>query len=532
VDYQQNEREHRSCGPGSFNTFNRDLEDLLRTPAVKDKIISNLAEMDPEKARELAKVLLWSDSVFSLGLLGQLPRGLNFLVAFLDELGRQLQNVPPHLLREFAAEMGRALDTESIKALPRAYAPLLKSQGFTADEDSETIRLSREKKIRFLQKRIRDTDFGKIRSAFARQLELNYPVMESLVTTVVNDPVIFANLITILPPLLNNLAKTTASVLDQIDFPQEILASAAFNLLEDLEAEELGTIINSSCRLINDLHKGSAVLGGAEPRFRAVLQNFFEKILHNVNEAEAAGAILALGEDLEVIFCAAADTAAHRPELQGKMLSALLLGFGAGLRGFTYLLEQVSRMSPQHYGNIVRQLAEEDFAESGKMINALVRLTNRVLDENPTLVENTLAGLYRSLDRAELQSLLRKLLQQAEAFPADENLLELFPPRETAEILNSGLASYNRKLVREPIKDGRSFSPYLEHLDQEELSRALLLTSSRLSGALAAHPRLARSIIKSLFKVLFGALKGSLRRTPKLQAKHFGDNKAPQERQK
>lgn len=114
--------------------LNSSLEELLKSPDAKDLAIAHLEYLEPEKGRELARMLLWTDSAFSFGLLGQLPRGLNFATAFLDELGQQLQKVPPHLMREFVAEMGRNVDTASIMALPRAYAPLLRSKPVSSGE--------------------------------------------------------------------------------------------------------------------------------------------------------------------------------------------------------------------------------------------------------------------------------------------------------------------------------------------------------------------------------------------------------------
>lgn len=574
----------------------RVLRELLRTPAVKEMLAISLKDSNPEIARELVKAMLWSDSVFSFGMLGQLPRGLNFLVAFLDELGRQLQNLPPHLLREFAFEMARSLDTESLRALPRAYAPLLTTLagedtatrqrlldkaaetlngllglsartvdslardgsppegdalegkgidpvvlghlitslfewlGRSAGKDPEMIRLSQERKSRFFEETIRAADFGKIRSAITRQAKVNHPVTESVVTAIVSDPVIFANLINILPPLLNNLLKGTANALARIDFPPEILASAVFNLLGDLEAEELGEIVNNLSRLINNLHEGSAVLGREEPRFRPVLQSFLEKALQSVDETQAARALLALGEDLEVVLCVAADTAAEKPELLEKMFSALLLGFNANLRGFTYLLEQLNELPPHLYSHVAQELDKKDFNEIGKLINNLLKLTNRILAENPFLVENALATLYRSFDQGELRSLGRTALQQGAAFAANENLLQLFPPEETGKALNACLTSYNQKLAREPDQVGELLGLYLSHLNPEELSRALLLTSGQLSQTLSENPQLSKSVIKSFFTVLRGAIKGSLRRKRKSQVSHAPESRSMQGR--
>lgn len=473
-----------------IKTFNRNLEELLQTPEVKDRIIANLEYLEPEAARELARVLLWSDSAFSFGLLGKLPQSLNFTFAFLDELGRQLQNVPPHLLREFIAEMGRNIDIKSIRALARTYAPLFVTLDLSANDDPEVIRRNRDKKIRLFQNAIRTADFGKIRKEITRQADLNYPVMEEIVATIVSDPLIFANLINILPPLINHLLKGTVRALEEIDFPPEILASAVFNLLNDLDAEELGTIINHTSSLINKLHEGSAVLGQSEPRFRTVFETFLEKALINFDEKETAAAIVALGEDLEVIFSVAADTATMKPELPAEITPAFLEGFTAALRGLTYLLDQLSQLPSQSYENYYRGFEVTAYSETARLINALVRLNNRVLSENPALLAKCLGEFSQALDQAEI-----------------------------AHLLNNGLIYYNHVLSEEPVQQKTKALSILQQLDQDVLSRALLLTSGRVSAALAGNPRLSRSLLKAIFRVIGGLIRGLFKRERRVEGR-------------
>ncbi|MDZ4131657.1 MAG: hypothetical protein U1E11_00820 [Dethiobacteria bacterium] len=482
--------------------INRSLEELLRTPAVKDRAMANLSYLEPEKARELARVLFWSDSAFSFGLLGQLPRGLNFVVALLDETGRQLQKVPPLLLKEFSAEMLRTLDTDAIKALYPTYSPLLTNLGLTPGNNPEAIERLQEKKIRFLQDRLRSADFGKIRHKVTRHIDENYPVIESVVNTIISDPVIFANLLNILPPLLNNLLKGAASALENIDFPPEILASSVFNQLDDIRAEELGAIANQLNCLINRLHEGSSTLGGNEPRFRPVLKNLFEKTVQNLDAKEASGALLALSEDLEVVFYVAADTALQEPELAAGLLSAMLQGSSAVLRGLTYLADQIGDLPLGLMNGAAGELAEDHYKEFAKLINTLVNLSNKVLADHPDLVEKVLHSFYQSLDREALFTLLQALMQQGAAFATSEEL---------AKAINSGLDNYNRKLESSPDFISERLTPCLDHLDCQKLDRALRLTAGQIAETLAGQPGLSRSIIRTYIKILCGTLRGSLK---------------------
>jgi hypothetical protein len=110
----------------SFEPLDKELKKLLQDPDFKDRVLAVIKQLEPEKGRELARVLLWSDSVFSFGMAGQIPLGLNFFVAFLDQLGKELQNVPPELFRAFTAEMASHMDREAIIALLQEWLKLFR----------------------------------------------------------------------------------------------------------------------------------------------------------------------------------------------------------------------------------------------------------------------------------------------------------------------------------------------------------------------------------------------------------------------
>lgn len=568
----KNHNEETSAGP-------RVMKQLLRTPAFKDLLTLSMSDADPADTRELVKTLLWEDSAVSFSFMGSLPRDVNFLIVFLDEMGRQLQNLPPEMLREFVTQMAENLDKETLKSLPGAYTPLLntlvwedpatrqhirdgaleslnammrvfagamdnlpqtkireeekgeqadesveldpealgelinslfKWMGSVAGEDPETIRASQEKKKKFIREAMQSTDFGVMRSAIAKRAETNYPLTETMVTTMVSDPIIFANVINIIPPLINNLLKGTSAAISSLEFPPEILASAVFNLMDDLEAEEIGSIINGLCGFIGELHEGNLVLGRDEPRFRPVLQNFMDKCFNGLDEETVADAVVALFEDTEVILAVFADVMVKKPELLKKGISAFITGFNAQLRGAVYLADSLGNLSPdlyQHLGNELEEKAE--FKEAGVLINALAKIANRVLDENPALLENALASVYRSVDKEETGQLCRKVLQQGYAFARKENLLAV-NPEEAGRLTNSLLASYNRHMISDPQKVHNSLAAYLEQLDYEELSLAIVNTSNHFTRALETNPRLSKFIVKSVFTFVSGLIKGSL----------------------
>lgn len=487
--------------PRRASDFNRTLKELLQDAEAKDRLIAGLDNLEPQRARELAKIVLWSDSAFSFGLLGQLPHGLNYLIAFLDELGLQLQNIPDHLLREFVSQMANKVDFAALQELPRNYVPLIET--LSADNNDQ--------KAQELAERIKGIDFGKFRSKMNKKLETHYPLMETLVCTIIEDPVIFANLLNILPSIINHILKGTARALQSIDYPPEILASALFNLADDLEAEKIGSIINNLNRIINDLHKGSALLGRPDPRFRTVLQSFFYKSLADVDSKEAAAALLALGEDFEVFCLAVVETAAQRPQPAADILSGLLQSSGAVLRGVTVLLENHGRLSADLNARLALELNRMDYAVIAAPINALIGACNRLLIEDPALLTKIINGITGSLDLEELKKLSAITIQQSELF-SWSSLARLFPPAAVKETLNSNLKNLNRKLVEEPGQLKTLARPYLIELDQEELAQILLFSSAEISETLAENPRLSRSLVKAFFRLSWGLIRGAIKR--------------------
>ncbi len=299
---------------GYSGNFNAHLTELLQDGEVKDRLIANLANIKPENARELAKIILWNDSAFSFGMLGQLPHGINYLVAFLDELGLQLQNIPPHLFREFICQMTSAVDYESIQKLPRAYLPLL-----------DALKLSDHK---------------------------------------------------------------TSSTAAPADFHERVNRELEQNSLEELAA----------------------------------------------------------------------------------------------------------------------------------LINGLVRLANNLLAKHPGLPENALQAFFSSLDRKEIENLCDSIILKSGLF-SQETLLQFFPPEDVGKYLNNNLKKLNRQLAEEPARVVALASPYLGHLDPEELTKTCLLLSARTSEALATNPGLSRSLLKSFFRLAWGLFRGSLRSSKKKYTK-------------
>ena len=545
--------------------------ELLRTPLFKELILTSLGEGGSEDPRELAKTVVWEDSAFTLGLLGKLPQMIGYWADFLDELGRQLQNVPPETLREFVSVLGENLDLEALASVPKSFVPLLdtllwedpesrtrlkegasgavsvllrltadilsrngaaesgkggaapvypdpealgglitalfRSLGEAVGTDAPSIQLLREEKISFTKEVLETADFGVIRQALADRAAANRPVTENLVSLLIADPVRFASLFKMLTTLFNTLFNILGTAFASLEYPGEILASAVLNLLSELETAEISNLVNSLCRLVEKLHEGSLILGREEPLFRPVFRNFLEGVLDDLDEGAVAAALQALLEDSEVIISESTDLILQKPELLKELFPALLLGINALGRGTVYLLNQIGRLPPETYRRLGKELEEKaEFQELGMLISALAAMINRMLTENPGLLETALSRIYRSVDHEEIKALGGTLLVQGFAFAGKEGLLNV-PPESAGAAVNSLLGLLNRELGRDPQKLQETFNSYLAQVDYEQLDTAVAGTAGLMAGTMEANPQFAEFVMNWLFEIIRAVLR-------------------------
>lgn len=99
----------------------RIIREVIRTPTFVELIKTNTTGLEPEKARELVRVLMFEDINLSLSLGGTTPDVVNYLIEAVLEVGRQLDQFPGPLLDAFVDELGARIDREKLAELPRVY---------------------------------------------------------------------------------------------------------------------------------------------------------------------------------------------------------------------------------------------------------------------------------------------------------------------------------------------------------------------------------------------------------------------------
>jgi hypothetical protein len=100
----------------------------------------NLQNIKPDKSHPLVNTLLWQDAEVILAVLGSLPAIVNSVTGALAEVGKQFgENFPPEVLRDYLASVLKDIDTDELKALPAAYATLIKKIWDVSPELREAV---------------------------------------------------------------------------------------------------------------------------------------------------------------------------------------------------------------------------------------------------------------------------------------------------------------------------------------------------------------------------------------------------------
>ena len=359
-----------------------------------------------------------------------------------------------------------------------------------------------------------ETDFGKIREAVDAGLDFWTGLTCKSFDMVADNPVVIANLVGMLPPVVNSLVKVLSYSLGKLDMPPEILASALFNLLLALDTGEIGRTITSASKMINDLHEGNIVLGRDEPRFKAVMSELAEGILENTDVEEASRAVVALGEDLEVAVGSMMDLLNRNPELLVAGVSTwvslhnIVARMASGVLGELGQLpdETLSRMGDEIAGKL-------DAGEVWRAVNSMLALTGRFMEANPDLLRGVVADTLSTMDRDQLGTVLREAFREVGlAVKEDLGIRKALAPEEVGRRLNDLIVRFNG-VGPGAIKDYAS--RMLSTIDSDELERALRTLFGGVTDAVLESAEKAKAVVKPFLSAIWR----SVRMLPRLLRK-------------
>ncbi len=347
------------------------------------------------------------------------------------------------------------------------------------------------------------TDFGKLREAVSALLDYAVAVAEKSIELSTENPIIIANIVGMLPPLVNSLIKVVSSALKNVDLPAEILASTLFNLLLAVDTAELGSALNSMAGLLKAVHDGNKVLGRDQCMSHTVFLQFTDSLLESLDVSEVSGAIVAMCEEAEVMVGATAEILAREPGLLLLLSSTGVSAMNSFHRALATAFSEIAKTPEEDLKNIGDEVRERfDTAEAGNMANAVLALAERFRNVNPELRRELMLGLAGSVDGELVSSAVRDLsadlLEVVRRDPAIRGALE---PEEMGRRMNEALFAFNRTFPGGPSGISRYVSRMLAVVDTQELETAVLNVTQGLIDAVMASAGKGLALLRPLAAV-------------------------------
>lgn len=345
---------------------------------------------------------------------------------------------------------------------------------------------------------LKEIDFGKMRESTVALLDYFTTYMTHMIEVMMDNPVVVANLVGIAPPLLNSIIKVFSVALEKTNLPPEILASALFNTLSALDAEEIGRVLTTGSKMAIDLHAGNYILGGEEPRFRAVFTDFMKRVLDNLDSEAATGAVVALAEDAEVMAGVLVELVARDPEmvvLMSRMGTSLS---NIAARVVANALGEASAWPDELLLKIAEEMRDGlESEEVGRALDSAVTLGLRFRETNPELHKEIMTNVLQGVNTERLELLvLSASADLKEALLANPGVRQALEPEEMGRRVNDALARFNGSAAGRPgaIKD--YMTRLLAAVDTRELERAARNVTHGMMDAVFAQRERAMALLK------------------------------------
>lgn len=342
-----------------------------------------------------------------------------------------------------------------------------------------------------------EVDFGKLRVAIAGLSDYFATYMTHVIEVMMENPVVVANIMGTIPPVANSLLKVISELLASANLPPEILASALFNTLSAVDAEELGRLITTVSQMTIDLHAGNYILGGTEPRFRQVFADFMKRLMDNVDDEALNDAVVAFAEDAEVMAAVLAELIARDPE---KVVLACRTGTSLSnvmARIATNAFAEANAWPDELLVRMAGEIRELDANEIGKAIDAASTLALRMREANPTLNKDVLAGVLSGINTERLEFLFSAAATDTkEALLENAGVRKALEPEEMGRRLNDALVRFNASAAGRPGAIADYATRLLAVVDTRQLLTAGRTVTHGMIDAVFAQRERALGLLK------------------------------------
>jgi len=510
----------------------RVLREALATPAFRELLRLPLQELPRGEGSALVRTLLREEPELWMAVVSTAPGMLDELADCLLALGRELSAMPPALVDAYLAELIAELNAGSLRALPKVWTPLLartlptlvnslcRALAGTARSLGDLDAAQRTEAMVHLQQGldpeavgevvngmctlavqldaegdpdqaaggvdwpalVRHVDHGTLREGVKSLSGMARRSAQPALASLLSDPVAVANLVLALPAVANDGVRLLAFALDRLDLPEELLASALFNVLREMDRPAMTDLIHAVCRTLTAVHRGSATLGFEEPAFKAVFAEVVDGLLDRLDPQLVGDAIVALGEDAEVMARVLSRRLSTDPALLGELLRTGLRLANVALTAMREVLTEAEQLPEATLQELGSRLPELDPLAVGRLLSQALRVAQEWQQSlaRPGWLDRVLG----EVDWDAAGGLLWRGATPLLAAYVATGWREIKDrPEEVGSWINSMLARFNQHTREHPERTVAFVPRLLSAVDSGQFTKALRTAGRLLGGA-------------------------------------------------
>lgn len=424
--------------------------------AIAGKIVKAASDViDPTSQPEvpLADAALWSAPGTVSAILFTLPQLINMNLAILVKLEKSWEQLPPAAQADYLCRTVAQIDAQQIG---RLLTTMVKSM--TAIYRSNPTFLS-DVLEGPMNEFMKHTDFGELKEMVDAAGDSLVAAAGMLSRLLWEYPGKMACLQAINMTLINLSVRSLNELMKPLDnAAPESLADLLFAFFRTIEGKQIASLINAFTELIRKLHTGSILLGeGGRPLFELDLANKLREAFPAIDPVILRKAKVALAEDRESIAAAQAEAHLDHPALYLEVLSHWAAIKNPDIRGLRKKISILEELPEDDMTEAIsRGVTDLDAQEIGEIINALLRVLNRVHASKPETGFNLLASLGTALDGDELKAASEWMIRDA--------VTALKPA--AAAMMPSLLRGFHELLTPQPGEDSRNLEEALAQLGE------------------------------------------------------------------
>lgn len=388
-----------------IRAMGRIFRQILYSRNFKNALKTFLTNIDPDEAPRMIRDLIWDDPELAMELIRAMPSIMNYLVASLNEFGEGLGTRSPESLARLFNDAGKELDGKLLGETITRYAQLYN------DIHKYYPELADETLAEYFDDVLTGIDFDEITQMVGSLAEMLVVLAGAWNQAIWLHPDRFASLVAMAPPFLNAGISSLKAMVDGLsEVAPGFTADVVFSLLEGLDAEEMGGLLESVAQVICKLHLESNLLVEGSTRMEEIIANKLRVILPSLDNEIVVKAYIAFREETEAISHAITATLADNPALVLELVSSLSTIINPRLSRLCGLVSTFKAVPADELADaLATGLDGLEVEQVGEIVNSLVSLVNEIYERKPMPLSSYVERAVNTVDEEELKKAVRKV---------------------------------------------------------------------------------------------------------------------------